>query len=143
VDAVGGERAKPDQAAMLKAWPRGWPQTGEAVYGIFVDGVIAGTVGLRPRTRRTLEIGYWSHAAYTRRGLVSGAARLLTELAFSWPDVDAVEIHHDKANLASAGVPRKLGYLFVGELPDPRLAPAEVGIDCTWRIGRRDWPRTR
>jgi RimJ/RimL family protein N-acetyltransferase len=125
--------------ALLSAWTRGWPRSGEAVFGIFVGDVLAGTAGLRPRSRDTLEIGYWIHARYTRRSLASSASRLLTDLAFSWPDVSGVEIHHDKANLASAGVPRTLGYRFVGERPDPKLAPGEIGIDCTWRVDRADW----
>jgi len=124
--------------AMLRRWPEGWPQKGEAMYGVFAEETLAGTVGLRPRDR-TLEIGYWNHAAFTRRGLASGASRLLTDLAFSWPDVDGVEIHHDKANTASGGVPRKLGYRMVGERLDPKLAPGESGIDCTWRIERDGW----
>jgi hypothetical protein len=42
-------------------------------------------------------------------------------------EIAAVEILH-KANRASAGVPRKLGYRFVGEAPDGKHAPADVGI---------------
>jgi ribosomal-protein-serine acetyltransferase len=125
--------------ALLEQWRRGWPTAGEAVYGVFLDGVLAGIAGLRPRNRRTLEIGYWIHAAFVRRGLASGAARLLTDLAFGWPEVEAVEIHHDKGNVASGGVPRTLGYTFVGEAPDPKLSPADTGVDCTWRIARADW----
>jgi ribosomal-protein-serine acetyltransferase len=125
--------------AMLKRWPEGWPARGEAVYGVFADDTLAGTVGLRPRDRTTLEIGYWIHAQFTRRGLASGASRLLTDLAFSWPDVAGVEIHHDKANAASAAVPRKLGYRMISERVDPKLAPGESGIDCTWRIERDGW----
>lgn len=50
-----------------------------------------------------------------------------------------MEIHHDKANLASRGVPRKLGYRLIGERPDAVDAPAEVGIDCIWRMDRSVW----
>jgi ribosomal-protein-serine acetyltransferase len=125
--------------AMLAQWRRGWPQRGEAVFGIFDVGAIAGTLGVRPRGLGTVEIGYWIHAAFTRRGLASGGSRLLTDLAFSWPDVNGVEIHHDKANLASAAVPRKLGFRLIGETADLKLSPAEVGIDCAWRIERDGW----
>jgi RimJ/RimL family protein N-acetyltransferase len=51
----------------------------------------------------------------------------------------SVEIHHDKANVASAGVPRRLGYTYVSEQPDEPTAPGEIGIDCTWRVTRSDW----
>jgi RimJ/RimL family protein N-acetyltransferase len=124
---------------MLTQWQRGWPEHGEAVFGVAESDAIAGTLGLRPRGQDTLEIGYWIHAAFTRRGIATRACSLLVELAFSWPDVEHVEIHHDKANVASGGVPRKLGFRLVAELDDPKLAPAEIGIDCTWRIDRDNW----
>jgi hypothetical protein len=54
-------------------------------------------------------------------------AGLLADAALAEPGIAAVEIHH-KANRASAGVPRKLGYRFVGEAPDGKHAPADVGI---------------
>jgi ribosomal-protein-serine acetyltransferase len=128
-----------DRRGMLERWQQGWPQKGEAVFGVFLGEELAGTCGLRPRDRTTLEIGYWIHASFTRRGLASGASRLLTELAFSWPDINRVEIRHDKANAASAGVPRKLGFRMVDERADPKLAPGEIGIDCTWQIERDGW----
>jgi ribosomal-protein-serine acetyltransferase len=122
--------------ALLAQWRRGWPRTGEAV---FVEEALAGTCGLRPRGRETLEIGYWIQADFLRRGLAASASRLLTDLAFTWPDVRAVEIRHDKANAASAGVPRTLGYRLIAETPDARLTPGEVGIDCIWRVEREEW----
>jgi ribosomal-protein-serine acetyltransferase len=125
--------------AMLEQWRRSWPQAGEALYGAFVGGALAGVAGLRPRTAATLEIGYWIHQGFVRRGLAAAASRLLTDLAFTWPDVDAVEIRHDKANIASGGVPRALGYRLIGEAPDPKLAPADTGVDCIWRVERADW----
>jgi RimJ/RimL family protein N-acetyltransferase len=86
-----------------------------------------------------LEIGYWTHPKFLRRGIASAAARLLTDAAFALPAIEYVEIHHDKANLASRGVPERLGYEFIGERPDATAAPAELGVDCTWRMSRERW----
>ena len=61
-----------------------------------------------------LEIGYWVHHAYTRRGLATAAAAALVEQAFRLPGVDRLEIVHDELNVASGGVPRKLGFTEVG-----------------------------
>jgi ribosomal-protein-serine acetyltransferase len=122
---------------LLARWQREWEAGGDSVLGAFVDGEVVGSFGLhRRRGPETLEIGYWVHVAHLRRGLAARAAGLLTEAAFSVPGITRVEIHHDKANLASAGVPRGLGYRFVGERADMPEAPAEVGIDCAWRIER-------
>ena len=110
---------------------------GDSVLGLFVDGAVAGSFGLhRRRGPETLEIGYWVHVDHLRQGLATRAAGLLSEAALSVPGITRVEIHHDKANTASAGVPRKLGYQLVGERPDRPEAPGEIGIDCVWRLGR-------
>jgi ribosomal-protein-serine acetyltransferase len=65
--------------------------------------------------------------------------RALTDAAFTVPAIDVVEIHHDRANLRSAVIPRRLGFTFVGEQPDVVSAPGEAGIDCTWRTTRMTW----
>lgn len=128
--------------AMLREREREWLQGGDVMLGVFIDGEVAGSCGLhRRRGPFALEIGYWVHPDYTGRGLASTVVRLLTDAAFSVAAIASVEIHTDKANLASAAVPRRLGFRFVGETPDEASAPAEVGIDCTWRMDRIDWQR--
>ena len=64
-----------------------------------------------------LEIGYWVHRAYTRRGLATAASAALVEQAFGLPGVDRVEIIHDELNVVSGRVPRKLGFTEVGRQP--------------------------
>jgi RimJ/RimL family protein N-acetyltransferase len=86
-----------------------------------------------------LEIGYWIHPSFTGRGLATSAARLLTDAAFAVEGITHVEIHHDKANVASAGVPRRLAYRLVAEAPDGIAAPAEIGIERIWRVDRDEW----
>ena len=126
--------------ALIARWEREWAEGGDAVYGIFVEGAVAGGCGLhRRRGPRTLEIGYWIHRDFTRRGIATAVSRMLTAAAFAVPEIEHVEIHHDKANVASAGVPRRLGFTLVEEQPDERVAPAEIGVDCTWRIHREQW----
>ena len=113
---------------------------GDACYALFLDGEIVGCCGLHRRVGPdALEIGYWIHAAFLRRGLATEAARLLTDAAFSIPEISSVEIHHDKANFASSGVPRRLGYRFVREQPDEATASGDTGLECIWRIERSEW----
>jgi RimJ/RimL family protein N-acetyltransferase len=124
----------PRRVAMLERWDRDWRAGGDAYYGIFVGAQIAGACGLhRRRGPGVLEIGYWTHPSFLRQGIATTAAGLLTEAALAQPGIATVEIHHDKANLVSAGVPRRLGYRFVGETADGKQAPAELGVDCGWR----------
>jgi ribosomal-protein-serine acetyltransferase len=129
---------------LLSRWQREWEAGGDSVLGAFVDGAVAGSFGLhRRRGPETLEIGYWIHVAYLRRGLATRAAGLLSEAALAVPGITRVEIHHDKANIASAGVPRKLRYRFVGETADMPDAPGEIGIDCAWRLQRQSHRKMR
>ncbi|HLY48612.1 MAG TPA: GNAT family protein [Solirubrobacteraceae bacterium] len=127
--------------AMLRRWEEDWRAGGDIIYGTMIDEArVAGGCGLHHRRGPgVLEIGYWTHPAHLRRGIATAAALLLTDAAFALPDIEFVEIHQDRANTASRGVPRRLGYELVEERPDARAAPAEVGIDCTWRIDREGW----
>jgi ribosomal-protein-serine acetyltransferase len=103
--------------------------------GMFVGERIAGGCSFTVATPAAgvVEIGYWLRPAFRGHGLATRAARLLTEAALAQPDVHAVEIRHDKANTASGAVPRRLGYLLVGEAPNPAPAPADSGTDLVWR----------
>jgi RimJ/RimL family protein N-acetyltransferase len=86
-----------------------------------------------------LEIGYWIDKDHTNQGIATEVARALTSAALSVPDVTFVEIHHDKANIASSRVPQKLGYAFVAETQDEVTSPGEIGIDCGWRMEAANW----
>ena len=125
---------------LIIGFERNWRDGGDAVLGIFLDGRVIGGCGLHRRLARDgLELGYWIHPRYTRRGLATAAARLLTDGALALSRITHVEIHHDKANVASAGVPRKLGFSLLAEVPDEIEAPAEIGIECRWRMDRQQW----
>jgi RimJ/RimL family protein N-acetyltransferase len=50
--------------------------------------------------------------------------------------VDRIEIVHDELNVASAGVPRKLGFTKVGRRPLDPPPPAGTGAGVVWRLVR-------
>ena len=132
-----------EERAVLVRWEEQWDGGGELQYGLFLGPLAVGSTALIPRIGPGgLEIGYWVHAAHTRRGYATSAAAALTSVAFTLPGIEMVEIHHDRANLASEGVPRKLGFVLVGEHPRPSSsppAPADSGISRTWRMTRDRW----
>lgn len=110
------------------------------IYGLFSpDGQrVLGGSGLHPRIGpEGLEIGYWLDAGHTGRGLATEAARALTLAAFELPWVQRVEIHCDPANLASAAIPRRLGYRLVehrkADTVDPFGQPRDTWV---WRVER-------
>jgi len=91
----------------------------EFVYGIFTpeEREVVGGSGLHARIGSSgFEIGYWIRASRTRRGLAAEASAALTRVAFDVCGVEKLEIHVDPENVASCGVPRKLGYVEEGTL---------------------------
>ncbi len=124
----------------IATWEQDWRAGGDLVMGVFVDGAVAGGCGLHHRIGpKGLEIGYWIHPAFLRQGIATAAARLLTNAALHQAEITRVEIHHDKANVASAGVPLKLGFRLMREVPDEPEAPGEIGISCEWQVRRAEW----
>ncbi len=129
-----------ERIRLIEDWDLDWAAGGDVVMGVFVADQVAGGAGLHRRLGPDgLEIGYWIHVGFTRRGLATLVSALLTDAAFQLPDIQRVQIRHDKANVASGGVPRKLGFVKLQELRDGVEAPGEVGISCHWQITRDQW----
>jgi RimJ/RimL family protein N-acetyltransferase len=129
-----------ERRELIDEFERSWLDGGDVVLGVFVDGRVAGGCGLHHRVGPGgLEVGYWTHPSFLRRGIATSAARLLVDAAFMRADITHVEIHHDKANVASAGIPRKLGFQLVREVRDGVDAPSEIGLSCEWQHTRETW----
>jgi RimJ/RimL family protein N-acetyltransferase len=129
-----------DRERLIAEWLERWEKGEDFNFGVFEEGLLVGACGLHRRIGPTaLELGYWTRAGATGRGIASEAARCLVEAAFSMPGVDHVEVHHDVANIASRRVPERLGFSFVEEREDVVAAPAEVGVEWVWRLDRQDW----
>lgn len=90
------------------------------IYAIFDrdEREVLGGTGLHTRAGEgAREIGYWIHVAHVRQGYATEAAAALTRVAFEIVGVGRVEIRCDPRNVASAGVPRKLGFRLEAVLP--------------------------
>lgn len=125
-----------------RGWDEAWAAGGDLMAGVFEDGVAVGSAGLHRRLGPgALEIGYWVHVDHLGRGIARRASAGLTSLAFTVPDIDRVEIHHDLTNVRSRRVPEQLGFHLIGKSRTPRtpLAPADTGVDLVWRITRDEW----
>ena len=84
------------------------------VYGIFdqSESLALGGTGLHTRlSGNALEIGYWLHKDHIKKGLITESTAALTKVAFEVYHVERMEIHCSVENLASAAVPRRLGYV--------------------------------
>jgi RimJ/RimL family protein N-acetyltransferase len=84
------------------------------IYGIFSkdETRLIGGTGLHTRLNdNAREIGYWIRVDAIGQGFATEVSAALTRVAFEVDLVDRVEIHCSVANIASASVPRKLGYV--------------------------------
>ena len=134
----------PDRKALIRTWERDWIAGEEVVFGAFFGDQVVGGCGLHRRAGpNTLEIGYWVHVDHLRKGYATEMARCLTSAAFSVPDIERVEIHHDKANTPSGAIPEALGFNLDRESPVKPHAPAAIGIDVAWSMTRNEWHAAR
>jgi RimJ/RimL family protein N-acetyltransferase len=98
------------------------------------DDAVIGACGLMHRRGPgTLEIGYWVHVDHIGRGVATEAARLLTGAAVRIDGIERVWILTDEANVRSAAVPRKLGYV-LHRVDDTEIPAASA-------TGRTQWWR--
>jgi RimJ/RimL family protein N-acetyltransferase len=125
---------------LIAEWDTKFRAGEDAVYGVFHEGAVVGGTGLHRRIGPgALEIGYWIHVDHVRQGFATELSAALTDAAFLLDGIDRVEIHHDKDNVASEGVPRAMGYTFVGDVVSAVEAPSESGVQCIWSVSRADW----
>ena len=88
-----------------------------------------------------IDLGYWVHVDFLRRGIATEVARALTNVAFDFnPTMERVEIHHDRNNVTSGLVAARLGFIKVGQRERPPEAPGECEVLTIWRVVRSAWP---
>ena len=85
----------------------------EFVFGIFnlEETELIGGCGFHPRIGHVaIEIGYWINVNHIRKGFGTECAGALTKIGFKVQNLKRLEIHCDPENIASASIPKKLGY---------------------------------
>jgi RimJ/RimL family protein N-acetyltransferase len=104
-------------------------------------GEVVGSAGLHlkddPQSR---EIGYWVRTDRTGRGYATAAALALCEAAFRFLPIDQVVIRMDRANVASAAVPPKIGFRLLAEEDRPMETPGHTGTGLIWVRDRDSAP---
>ena len=113
------------------------------VYGIFDPGNtrLLGGTGLHPRLgENELEIGYWIHKDFINRGLITESTAALVKVAIELLNVHRIEIHCDPANLASAAIPRKLGFAHEGTLRAKTPFLDGWSDSMVWGLLETDYP---
>lgn len=120
--------------AILRTWRSKFDSDKDYIYGIFdrAESKVLGGTGLHTHAGPSArEIGYWIHVAHTRQGLATELAAALTRVGFEVDGVGRMEIHCDPLNVASAGVPKKLGYVHEATLRASLWRPADDTFRAT------------
>jgi len=115
------------------------------IYGIFNqdESRALGGTGLHTRPEdNALEIGYWLHKDFINQGLITESTAALTKVAFELYHVDRMEIHCTVDNLASAAVPRKLGYVHEATRRRLGYANGKSSDSMIWTLFADGYPNT-
>ena len=115
------------------------------VYGIFNkdESRALGGTGLHTRLADiALEIGYWLHKDFINHGFITESTAALTKVAFELYHVERMEIHCSVENLASAAVPRKLGYIHEATRRRLGYAHGTTSDSMIWSLFADEYPNT-
>lgn len=135
-----------EKVTLLRKWRAAFDLDEDYTYGIFSadEREVWGGTGLHKRLAGgALEIGYWIRADQINRGLATETAAALTKVAFYVNKVDRVEIHCNPANVRSATIPRKLGFLQEALLRRRAVGPSGSPVDTMiWTLFLEQFDKT-
>ena len=135
-----------EQKAELTRRFRGlFDRSEDYVYGIFNrdESRVLGGTGLHTRLNgNALEIGYWLHKDFINQGYITESTAALTKVAFEIYHIDRLEIHCSVENLASAAIPRKLGYVHEATRRRLGFANGQHSDSMIWTLFADEYPNT-
>lgn len=109
---------------------------------IFYDGQPAGMIGLHHQHQGTLrfwEIGYWLAEEFTGKGIITRAAKTMTDYVFTELNSERVIIRTSTTNDKSAAVAERLGYQLEGILRKSAVYNAQAMDMRLYAILRDEW----
>jgi len=111
--ATSGVPTTEDVRSRIETWMEQRANGANLIYAMFeqAGGRLVGGIGFYDRVGPgVLEIGYWLRAGATGHGYATEAAGVLTNVGFTLPGIEQLEMHVDLANDASTKIPLRLGY---------------------------------
>ena len=133
------------KAERMRTFRANFDRGEDFVYGVFNrdETRVLGGSGLHTRIgEEGLEIGYWIHKDFVVQGFATELAAALTKVAFEIYLVQRMEIHCAVQNVASAAVPRKLGYIHEATRRRLAFAYGEKSDSMIWTLFADEYPNT-
>ncbi|MGZ5128113.1 MAG: GNAT family N-acetyltransferase [Actinomycetota bacterium] len=119
---------------------RASPSDAEA-NGIWVDGELAGTVGMRIDTlANAAELGYWIDGRHEGRGIVTRGCRRFIDEAFGAFGLHRVSLHAATTNLRSQAVAERLGMTREAVLREAERSPEGYHDLVVYSVLEHEWP---
>lgn len=115
-----------DEAEYIQMTHEDWAAGIRFDYGMFLNegNIYLGNVGVHTISweQDSAEIGYWILGKFEGKGYVTEAVNLLTDTCLI-EGFHRLEIRCDEANIKSAEVPKRCGFIFEGTLRDHLKLP--------------------
>jgi len=112
--------------------------------GIWVDGRLAGSMGLRiDVTDAAAEIGYWIGGEFEGRGIVTRACRRFFDFAFDDLGMHRIELSAASGNVRSRAVAERLGMRQDGVIRDGVRTPEGFRDLVVYGILEDEWRAER
>lgn len=141
--AVGGQTPEETRAYLSNVAQR-LRDGSEYACGIRWRGQLVGGIGLHMRDRllRKGEIGYWLGREYSGRGIVTRAARALTDFGFTELGLHRMVIRTATENTRSAAVAGRLGFQREATLRDDVWGRGQITDSHLFGMLASDWTVT-
>ena len=116
----------------------------EYAYGIWAADGFAGTIGLHtdPENRSAM-IGYWIDAAHEGKGMITRAARAITDVALRDLRMHRVWLNAAKDNRRSWAVADRLGFRREGVRRESTLVDGRFQDTVLYAVLEHEWPPAR
>lgn len=113
--------------------------------GIWVDGVLCGTVGCHPIdwSSRNCSLGYWIDAAHEGRGVITRCCGVMLDYVFDELGLHRAEIRCGTGNARSCAVPQRLGFTREGVAREAEWVNDRWVDLVVWAILEEEWRRKR
>ena len=140
------EWARPDYSVQdaedwIERSVKGEKDLSQLNFGIFRGERMIGTVGFAyfDHDPKVTEIGYWIDANEEGKGIMSRAVERLVELAFGRLGMNRVQIRCADANVKSAAIPQRLGFVKEGRQRQHMMRDGKVYDFLIFGLLREEW----